>query len=215
MQELIQKAKELLDNKEVDLLIGYQSDGDKKTKPLLVKNSQQAEKLVFNEYCVNNLTTYLKRSDVKKLKKVAIVAKGCDIRALVMLITENQINLVLNSLDRKINSPLTSSCGRLFDAVAAMAGIRNDVTYEGQAAVEFEQTMAAEVSEKYSFHIRPPFSSMLLPVILDSFITGKLSKICYYPELIHVEVERTRCFKFITLNKEGDKVKIFIHNCII
>jgi hydrogenase maturation protein HypF len=52
--------------------------------------------------------------------------------------------IVLRAARRHVNSPLTSSCGRLFDAVASLAGIRQTTSYEGQAAVELEMALDAE-----------------------------------------------------------------------
>ncbi len=48
------------------------------------------------------------------------------------------LNILRNQLEKKINAPLTSSMGRLFDAAAALTGVRQKVNYEGQAAIEFE-----------------------------------------------------------------------------
>jgi hydrogenase maturation protein HypF len=49
-----------------------------------------------------------------------------------------QLQMIEQMLKRRLHTPLTSSAGRLFDAVASLAGIRDHVSYEGQAAVELE-----------------------------------------------------------------------------
>jgi hydrogenase maturation protein HypF len=64
-----------------------------------------------------------------------------------------ELSIVKQQIEKGINAPLTSSCGRLFDAVSALVGFRGDATYEGQAAVQLEM-MAYDGEEGASY----PFS---------------------------------------------------------
>jgi hydrogenase maturation protein HypF len=58
-----------------------------------------------------------------------------------------EFSTVVRMLERGLNTPRTSSAGRLFDAVAAIAGVRKRVTFEGQAAMELEWLAASVPSD--------------------------------------------------------------------
>jgi hydrogenase maturation protein HypF len=70
--------------------------------------------------------------------------------------TSNELNLLVPALERRINAPLTSSMGRLFDAVAALTGLRQCCSFEGQAAMALEfAALGANTDECYPFEITP------------------------------------------------------------
>jgi len=52
--------------------------------------------------------------------------------------------VIKKMVDKGINSPMTSSSGRLFDAVSALVGVRKEIYYEGQAAIELEMAANGE-----------------------------------------------------------------------
>jgi hydrogenase maturation protein HypF len=63
-------------------------------------------------------------------------------------IEKDQLRIVDEMITKRVNAPLTSSLGRLFDAVASIGGIRKQVNFEGQAAMELEM-LASESDEAY------------------------------------------------------------------
>ena len=65
-----------------------------------------------------------------------------------------EYELIKSQVERGLNAPITSSCGRLFDAVSALVGIRDIIDYEGQAAVELEMIASEDTfQDGYPFTI--------------------------------------------------------------
>ena len=94
----------------------------------------------------------------------AVIASEAKQSQLVSIgqVSEVEINVIKRQIERKINSPLNSSMGRLFDAISALLGIRGAIDYEGQAAVELE--MAA-----YSGVIARSVSDDAIPANNESY----------------------------------------------
>jgi hydrogenase maturation protein HypF len=69
--------------------------------------------------------------------------------------TAEERRLLLSALARGVNCPVTTSAGRLFDAVAALIGLRHRASFEGQAALELECAVDNAVAGRYPFSVRP------------------------------------------------------------
>jgi hydrogenase maturation protein HypF len=79
-----------------------------------------------------------------------------------------EVTLLRQMLEKAVNSPVTSSAGRLFDAVASITGLRQKVNFEGQAAMELEFAAFGQgIGESYPFDLTagrndPEGSEMIL-----------------------------------------------------
>ena len=84
-------------------------------------------------------------------------AAGMDVTSPEMLnllgATEKEARLLLRMIERGLNAPLTSSLGRLFDAVAAVVLSRRVVDYEAQAAIELEGIAVDEPDDPDGYEI--------------------------------------------------------------
>lgn len=92
MDALRKRAKELLESGAVKVVIGYGSGTTANfVRPVFVRTAQEAEQLILNDHCVQNLATYLLKSEVKALGKPALVAQKSALRTLLQYAAENQI----------------------------------------------------------------------------------------------------------------------------
>ncbi len=85
----------------------------------------------------------------------------------------SELALLKSALRKGLNSPLTSSAGRLFDAVAALIGLRQRANFEGQAAMDLEFIQNGRISDKcYPFAVTDITSDFDTPRrILDLKLT--------------------------------------------
>lgn len=113
-QKLKETAAKLLGEGTVETVLGLKENPEVGwPTPYFAKSAEDAENLVWNEECFTNLASYL--MDMRD-KKVAIAAKGCDVRSIINLIVENQLkreNIVIIGLEcsgKMQNGNLAAGC---------------------------------------------------------------------------------------------------------
>ena len=83
----------------------------------------------------------------------------------------NEIKMFHTMWQKALNTPLTSSVGRLFDAIASFADILQTQSYEGETGLQIEQYYDASIKENYSYeisHNQIDLSLMIKEIILDN-----------------------------------------------
>ncbi len=83
---------------------------------------------------------------------------------------QKEAQVVLRMIKKRINTPLTSSMGRLFDAVSAILGIRDRIRYEGQGAMELEMCQNMREKGSYEYSIREEGEELIIdtrPIVED------------------------------------------------
>lgn len=178
-------TKKLLEEKKVDLVVGFaQGSLPLRSTPYFARTVEEAGSLIWDEYCENNLANYLR----KREGKTAVVAKGCDVRAIVALIKENQINRdnlyiigvpCQGMIDRKKAAELVA--GEIL--AAEIAG--DEVILKGQS---FEQK-APKAELYYDTCIRCAYGN---PVIYDELVGEELpAKEASFAEVEEFEAKST------------------------
>jgi len=110
-------------------------------------------------------------------------ALGIDIDDLPFLMDVDiqGLQIVKQQVDKKLNAPVTSAMGRLFDAVASLIGVRNDVSYEAQAAI------GMEVISKPCMFFASPY-----PYLIEETPNGKLIRLKELLTAIVQDVRRNK-----------------------
>ena len=148
MNEIASQAQMLLENKTIDVFIGYEN-GTRTPRPVFVSKPEDAGKLIFNETCLGNLAVYLTHKDLVEGKKVGIAASYYALKNIELLFHECQLkeeNLRVVALTEKGDTKLLQSAEEIKQHLKEMpAPAKPD---EDELARKID---AMSVSERWEF----------------------------------------------------------------
>ncbi len=103
----------------------------------------------------------------------------------------SDLKVMRDILSKKINAPYTSSAGRLFDAVASLTGLRQTVSFEGQAAMELEFSIREKTGDEYYPYTINDWEPMVRAILHDTGQSVSVAGIAlrYHNTLVEIIVE--------------------------
>jgi ferredoxin len=148
MEELRNKAKELLAAGTVKVVIGYGRGTGDVRRPIFVRSADKAGDLVFDATCAQNLATYLTKAEVRAMGRMAIVALPSTLRSILQLAAEKQLReenvLALAVIEGTVKELPT------FDAVEqTVATIPDAISAADQAMID--KLTAMSVTDRRAF----------------------------------------------------------------
>jgi hydrogenase maturation protein HypF len=146
---------------------GYGTDGAIWGGEVLVAAAHQFQRMAHLAYVPMPGGTAAIKEPWRMAVSYLHAAFGDDFRDLDLPILEQadpqKLKIIVEMMIKGVNSPPTSSLGRLFDGVAAITGIRRQVNFEGQAAMELEMLTAGDGRSVYDIEEAAADASAILP----------------------------------------------------
>jgi hydrogenase maturation protein HypF len=92
-------------------------------------------------------------------------------------VSDIELDIIKRQITTGLNSPLNSSCGRLFDAVSALTGIRGEINYEAQAAIELEMAAYDEHRETGCYQFAVVEKGGMIEILVSDLLTAMIGDI--------------------------------------
>ena len=133
---MIETAKKLLRNDAVKIVIGYGEGSKGRVRPFFARNEEEAENLIYDNRCTQNLAMYVYKKEIAQWGKPAIIANIHTLRGIIRLATEKQVedgDLIALCVNDKGEVAVCST----FDEIEAyLASVTPQISDEDKALIE-------------------------------------------------------------------------------
>ncbi|MCL1944082.1 MAG: 4Fe-4S dicluster domain-containing protein [Candidatus Azobacteroides sp.] len=146
---MIETAKKLLKNGDVNIVIGYSEGSQGRVRPFFARNEEEAENLVYDNRCTQNLAMYVSKKEISKYGKPAIVANIHTLRGIIRLAVENQIkdgDLIALHINDKDEMTV---CSTLEEIETHLATVTPQISDEDKVMIEKLDAMS--LTERRNF----------------------------------------------------------------